>query len=55
LETNWSRLAEQDDGSAVIEWAEGHIKATWQQLGLEDRVAIEHHRLRSFGRNPIDS
>lgn len=54
-ETSWSRLAEQDDGRPVVAWAEGRIKATWQQLGSEDRAAVEHHRARSYGRNPIDS
>jgi hypothetical protein len=51
---NWSKLAERDDGKAVVEWAEAQIKATWQQLEPADRAAIEHHRQRSFGRNPID-
>jgi hypothetical protein len=54
-ETDWSKQVEQDDGRAVVERAEGHIKATWRQLGPEDQAAIEHHRLRSYGRNPIDS
>jgi hypothetical protein len=54
-ETDWSRLAEQNDGRAVAEWAEGQIKATWRQLGPEDRAAIAHQGLRSHGRNPIDS
>jgi hypothetical protein len=51
---NWSRLAEQSDGRPIVEWAEVRIKATWQQLDVEDQAAVEHHRRRSYGRNPID-
>jgi hypothetical protein len=53
-ETDWSRLAEQNDGRAVVGWAEGRAKATWRQLGPEDLAAVERHRQRSYGRNPID-
>lgn len=51
---DWSWLAEQDDGNTMIKWAEAQIKATWQQLSPADQAAIEHHRLRSAGRNPVD-
>jgi hypothetical protein len=47
-------MAEQDEGKGIVEWAEARIAATWQQLEPADRDAIEHHRRRSFGRNPID-
>jgi hypothetical protein len=52
---DWLMLAEQDHGRSVVEWAESRIRATWQQLGSADQAAIEHHRQRSYGRNPIDS
>jgi hypothetical protein len=51
---NWSALVERDEGKGVVDWAEAQIKATWQQLESADRAAIEQHRRRSFGRNPID-
>lgn len=51
---NWSRLAEQSAGRPIVEWAVARIKSTWQQLDLEDQVAVKHHRRRSYGRNPID-
>jgi hypothetical protein len=53
-EADWSRLAKQDGGRAVVDFADARIGATWRQLGPEDQAAIEHHRQRSFGRNPID-
>lgn len=51
---NWLKLAERDDGKAVVELVEARIKATWRQLGPEDLAAVEHHRQRSYGRNPVD-
>jgi hypothetical protein len=47
-------LAEQNDGKAVVELAEARVKATWQQLGSQDLAAVERHRRRSYGRNPVD-
>jgi hypothetical protein len=51
---SWLKLAEQDDGKAAVKLAEARIKATWWQLGPEDLAAVEHHRQRSYGRNPVD-
>lgn len=48
------KLAERDDGKAVVELVEARVKATWRQLGPEDLAAVEHHRQRSYGRNPVD-
>jgi hypothetical protein len=51
---NWLKLAEHDDGKAVMKLVEARVKSTWQQLGPEDLAAVEYHRQRSYGRNPVD-
>jgi hypothetical protein len=51
---NWLQLAEQNEGKAIVGLVEARVKATWRQLGPEDLAAVEHHRQRSYGRNPVD-
>jgi hypothetical protein len=50
----WLGLVKKDDGILVSRWCTYQIQLAWPSMGEKDREAIEHHRRRSLGRNPID-
>ncbi len=50
----WLGLVKKDDGILVSRWCTFQIQLAWPSMEEKDREAIEHHRRRSFGRNPID-
>jgi hypothetical protein len=51
---DWSPLYALDEGLTLTQWADGQVKAAWNSMSERDHADIEHHRKRSFGRNPID-
>ena len=50
----WLSVATFDEGLTLCRWGDARVKAAWPSMNETDRVAIEAHRKRSLGRNPID-
>jgi hypothetical protein len=57
----WSRSSDEllsmyalDDGLTLCRWGDARVRAAWGGMTDEDKAAVEVHRQRNFGRNPID-
>ena len=51
---DWSKLYDLDDGLTLTLWAVEQIRAAADTMSEEDRIEVERHRRRSFGRTPFD-
>jgi hypothetical protein len=50
----WLTINALDDGVTLCRWGDAQVRAAWVGMTDEDKAAVETHRQRSFGRNPID-
>ena len=51
---DFSTVADLKDGETISAWCSASILEAWTHMGAEDIAAVDHHRQRSYGRNPID-
>jgi hypothetical protein len=50
----WVQVANLESGLILDRWCDYEIRRAWKQMSDEDRAAVEDHRRRSIGRNPVD-
>ena len=50
----WTRVAKLESGLLLSRWCDYEIRRAWKQMSDDDRSAVQHHRQRSIGRNPVD-
>ena len=50
----WLSIAAIDDGLTLCRWGDAQVRAAWTNMNETDKAAVDNHRSRSFGRNPID-
>lgn len=53
--SDWRRVHDLDDGRSLLRWHATEIRGNWLTLPDEERGAVEAHRRRSSGHNPIDN
>ncbi len=51
---DWLAIYALDEGSTLARWGDWQVATAWPRMDESDRADIEHHRGRSFGRNPLD-
>lgn len=51
----WHKVMQIEDGLLMSRWSDFKIRAAWPTMSAQDREAVDFHRSRSFGRNPIDA
>ena len=54
-ENDWRRIHDLDAGETLRKWHIASIRELWLTLDPAQKQAVEWHRERSFGRNPIDN
>jgi hypothetical protein len=52
--TSWRSIHDSDDGRSLLSWHAYEIGRKWDSLPEPERQAVEAHRERSRGQNPID-
>jgi hypothetical protein len=52
---DWRHAHDLDDGRTLLRWHATAIRTRWQTLPNPEREAVDAHRRRSMGHNPIDS
>ncbi len=52
--SGWRQAHDLDDGRTLLRWHATAIRRGWLALPDEEREAVEAHRQRSAGHNPID-
>lgn len=52
---DWRLAHDLDEGRALLRWHATAIRNGWLALPDEERAAVEAHRRRSSGHNPIDN
>lgn len=50
----WAQNAKLESGMVMSQWCGYEIRRAWKQMSDDDRAAVQHHRHRSVGRNPVD-
>lgn len=50
----WHYASRLQDGGVIAKWSDYKILQAWPNMSVQDREAVENHRKRSFGQNPID-
>ena len=48
------RVVGLEHGSVIAHWCDYKIRTAWPTMSDQDRLAVQNHRNRSYGRNPID-
>lgn len=51
---DWIELHSMDDGEILRKWHSQQIRLLWENLSKEEKKTVKHHRIRSYGLNPID-
>ena len=54
-EASWKKTHAADDGRVLLSWHAHAIASSWRSLPKEEQEAVEAHRKRSYGHNPIDA
>ena len=52
---DWRQAHDLDDGRTLLRWHATAIRTRWQSLPDPEYEAVDAHRRRSMGHNPIDS
>jgi len=52
---DWRRVHDLDDGRMLLRWHATEIRMDWRMLPDDERRAVDAHRKRSGGHNPIDN
>ncbi len=50
----WSHVGDREGFAVIAKWCDYKIRQAWPTMSERQRLAVENHRHRSFGRNPID-
>jgi hypothetical protein len=50
----FTTISALQDGRVISSWCDTKIRQAWSGMDSSDLAAVEVHRRRSFGRNPID-
>ena len=53
-EESWKQTHDSDCGRTLLSWHAHAIAAAWHSVPPDERDAVEAHRKRSYGHNPID-
>jgi len=50
----WCHIGQNGGQTVIAKWCDYKIRQAWPTMSKEERLAVENHRHRSYGRNPID-